>query len=239
MSLLHKALKKAEKSGSVESVSRLVIDDEESHPSRIRLTILVSLAVAALLFLATVRYLKGPKSTADQRQTAPTVADSQTTPLGIGSGPPAPELLERAERLIERQRWEEAREALEKATILEPRNLEAYSNLGLTLRRLGRNEEARRQYDKALAIDPACAECLNNLGVLELSERNLAKAKEAFERAVQTRPDYADPYLHLALVAEAEGKIAEAKRHFAKFSDLAQGIDAGFLLQIQQRMAAL
>jgi len=240
MSLLHEALKKAEKEGRPGDSNRLVVDREEpgSGGSSLRVYILAAVAVTALLFFVTTRFLKKPGGISDS-PTASGVLGSSETPLGIGSGPPAPELLERGGRFIEEKKWAEAKDAFEKAAILEPRNVDAYNNLGFVLRQLGEKDKAIEQVQKALSVAPDCAECLNNLGVLYLAERRTKEARGPFEKAVLLRADYADPHFHLALLAEAEGRMVDAKEHFGKYIELARGIDAAFLLKIQKRMASL
>lgn len=237
MSLLHEALKKAGKEGAGGGTGRLIIDHEEPRGGTgLRTYVLAAVAVASLLLLVTFRFYKKGEGSAPS---GPSPVAQQATPLGIGGGPAAPELLEQASRLLGEKKWAEAREMLEKAVILEPRNVEAYNNLGLALRKLGEKDKALEQYQKALSVQPDCAECLNNLGVLYLSDRQLGEAKAQFQKALQMRPEYADPHFHLALVAEAEGRVDEAKGHYRKFTELAHGIDAEFLLKIQKRMASL
>lgn len=233
MSLLHKALKKAEREGPPAERSPFFIDAEDPHRSSSpRVFLLAGVAVACLLLVVYVRLVRRPEASSYTPK-------DFSTPLQIGGGPAAPALAAKADEMMEKGRFEEARENLEKVVILEPRNAEAYNNLGLALKKLGRNEEAFEQYRKALSIDPGCAECLNNLGVLYLVNRDLSEAESHFQKAIEARPDYADPHFHLGLLLEARGDLEGAKRSYLKFVELARGIDADFLLKIQQRVASL
>lgn len=238
MSLLHKALKKAERSGEDLGREGVFLDAEEGgrsskSPWKI---ILLSIVIACLLLAGAVRLL--------QMKHKPSAAEMPkpkqfNTPLEIAGGPGAVELGEKARSLIQSGRFEEARVSLEKVVILQPRNEEAYNNLGYVLKKLGKKEEAFEQYQKALSINPGCAECRNNLGALYMADRNLADAESEFRKAVTTKPDYADPYFHLAMILESRGDAAGAKANYQKFIELAKGVDGDFLVKVQKRMAEL
>lgn len=239
MSLLHDALKKAEREGEASSRVGVVIDPEgASRPFPTRTILLTGVALIALSTAVYFRLVKRPSSTVVPAPKGFGVAPFQT-PLQIGGGPAAPELASIAIGLIQAGKLEEARSNLEKVTILEPRNAEIYNNLGMVLKKLGRNEEAFEQYQRALSIDPNCAECYNNLGVLYLSNRNTTEAEVQFQKAISLKPDYANPYFHLGLLLEARGDLTGARKNYQKFVDLARGVDASFLLKIQQRISSL
>lgn len=234
VSLLHDALKKAEKEGTLRD-SGAMVDVEESKSSlpRIRLIILVTLTIFSLLFVVVARFYKRA-----QMGTAP-VAKAFSTPLEIAGGPSVDKIAEEALSLTRTGNYEEARKRWEKVVILEPRNAEAYNNLGFVLKKLDQKEAAFEQYRKSLSLDPQCAECLNNLGILYLANRDLAEAESHLQKAIQIRPDYADPYFNLALLMEARGDFAGAKERYQKYMELARDIGADLLLKIQKRVADL
>lgn len=232
MSLLHKALKKAEREGEVPTSPGVMVDTDEAKSPSLRVYVLIGLAVAALMVTVLLRFGRKPG-------TASAPGKEFATPVGLAGQASAGKLSQEGAQKMESGEFEEARGRFEKLTILEPRNAEAYNNLGLALKKLGRNEEAFEQYRKALSIDPACASCLNNLGVLYMANRDLAEAESHFQKAVEAKAEYADPYFHMALLQEARGDLAGAKKNYLKFVELARGIDADFLLKIQKRIAAL
>lgn len=232
MSLLHDALKKASRTGSSPEQG-VFVDHEEVHKgSSPRIVLLLAVALACLLFVATIRFFRkaGGKSVAPREF---------TTPLDIAGGPVASELSVRGLELFQAGKFEEARSAFEKAVILEPRNAEAYNNLGLALKKLGKSDEAFDQYRKALSLNPQCVECTNNLGVLYLSNRDLVEAEGQFRKAMELRGDYAEPYFHMGLLLEARGDLSGAKKNLLKYIEMAKGVDASFLLKVQQRIASL
>lgn len=240
MSLLHDALKKAEKEGGAqEGMKGILVDSEEGpKPPVLRvvvLGVLVSVAVLAFLYVRILKKPSAPKSAAPASSTSGGES-------ARGGGSDRTDLMAEAVSLIRQQKYEEAKSRLDKALAVSgtpKENAEAYNNLGYVLKKTGRNEEASDYYQKALALDPGCAECLNNLGVLYLSNRDLAEAENRFQKAIEVRPDYADPYLHLALIQEANGDNAGAKRSYSKFAELARGVGADFLAKVQERITSL
>lgn len=235
MSLLHDALKKAEKTGSAAQGGQGVFLDSErsTGSSNKRIFVLSAVASLLLLFVTYQKFVKKPAAPGGPSRAAP-VVQSDTRDGG--------KLLEEAQKLIQQGRYEDARGSLEKAVFTalpDTRKAEAYNNLGFVLKKLGRTEEAFQRYQKALALDPQCAECRNNLGVLYLSNRDFTEAETHFQEALKARPDYAEPHLHLALLLEARGDYAGAKKRYLEYTKLARGVSADFLVKIQERIAAL
>lgn len=234
MSLLHDALKKAEKEAQLHDGGHVMVDTERTHHSpSIRRIVLTTLLISSILFAIGLRLYN------KRAVTAAPAPKTFTTPLQIAGGPSPAKLAEEAMAMSEAGNFEEAKTRWERLVILEPRNAEAYNNLGYVLKKLGQNEKAFEQYQKALSINPQCAECLNNLGALYLSNRDLTEAEAQFQKAIQAKADYAAPYFHLALLMEARGDLGGAKRNYLKYLDLAQNINAEMLLKIQKRVAGL
>lgn len=230
MSLLHRALKKAERDRSVIPGDGSLVDHEavEEGGKKVRLILLISLVFVSLLTLAYFRLWRG--------QTGVSPATTTSLPQ-TGSLPESSQMKLESEQLLAGQKWDEAKSLLEKLVIVEPRNAELYNNLGVAERHLGQVEQAEEQFQKALSLQADFAEAWNNLGVIYLKNRQLTQAEGSFEKAIAAKPEYADPYFHLAMAAEAQGKIDLAKQQYEKFIHLAKGLDADFLLKIQQRIA--
>ena len=235
MSLLHRALKKAEKGVADPSVhSAVMIDREDSSRSSVRTALLVAMVVTSLLSVVYFRFLrKAPDAHFQPKDIPSVVSQSEVSKVSAAS------FLEEGRQKIETSQFETAREAFQHAVLLDPLNAEAYNNLGLALKKLGQNEEASEQYRKALSIDPQCAECRNNLGVLSMAQKDLPAAETEFKKAIELKPDYADPYFHLALLQEGRGESTQAKKNYEKFMELKKGVAADFLVKIQKRIATL
>lgn len=236
MSLLHDALKKAEKEEGASEAGKAILVDSETKPAKspfriIMLCVLVSLAILGFLYLRVMKKLPGVAGPAPA---------GHGDRLAVGSN--RDELMAEATTFIRQQKYAEAKARLDKALAVSgtpKENAETYNNMGYVLKKSGRNEEASDYYQKALALDPECAECLNNLGVLYLSNRDLAEAEIRFQKAIEIKPGYPDPYLHLALIQEARGDAAGAKKNYSKFAELAQGVGADLMAKVQERITSL
>ncbi|QQR81208.1 MAG: tetratricopeptide repeat protein [Deltaproteobacteria bacterium] len=254
MSIIHKALKKAEQDTHQPDTTGVIVDvqDEDSEGS-MRKYILMAMVVASLLVVGYFRFYKNKEvpvaslpPVTNQASMIPTThapapqsdvakeLDNSMDPAVSTAG-----LTEIGIKKMESGDYESAKKMFESVVFREPRNAEAYNNYGLALKKLGKSEEAFEQYRKALSIDPNFAECSNNLGVLYMVNRNLAEAENQFQKAIQMKPDYSDPYLHLGMVLEARGDLNGAKKSYQTFIDKSKGIGADVLVKVQNRMAAL
>ena len=233
-------MKKAEKEGGAqEGEARAILVDSEDKPKSpplriIVLCVLVSVAVLGFVYLRIVKRPAGSPRVAARVEATDKPGGENAAVRG--------ELMAEASSLVRQQKYEEAKNRLDKALAVSgtpKEKAEAYNNLGYVLKKSGRNEEASDYYQKALGLDPECAECLNNLGVLYLSNRDLTEAENRFQKAIDIKPKYADPYIHLALIQEARGDNAGAKKNYSKFAELAHGVGADLMAKVQERITSL
>ncbi len=87
---------------------------------------------------------------------------------------------------------------------------ELLSNLGLTLKRMGKYKEAMEMFNEALKIRPDFAEALNNRAVLFRKMKQYAEAETDLKRALELRQGYSEAQFNLAAVYEASGKKLKA-----------------------------
>jgi tetratricopeptide (TPR) repeat protein len=113
-----------------------------------------------------------------------------------------------------------ALEAYRQAIALEPKLVDAHTNLGWLLHEAGQLSEAERAYRagiEACGNDPLL---LYNLGVLLADMSRAQEAVEAYEAALSARPGFADCHYNLALLCEELDKPREAIRHMARYRRL-------------------
>ncbi len=239
MSLLHDALKKAEREASVlQGADNRSIDTEASVKSHRNLFVLSAIASIMILGVVYQKFVRKPSSSNPQAAMVSPVPQPSANPQEIDGT----KLVQEGASLLKSERYAEAAEALGKAVVSKltvPEEVEAYNNLGFVLRKLGRNEEAMQRYQKALSLNPECAECRNNLGVLYLSSRDFVEAETHFKEAMRINPGYADPYFHMALLKESAGDFSEARRYYTRYMELGRGLNADFLAKIQERIALI
>ncbi|MGH9588906.1 MAG: tetratricopeptide repeat protein, partial [Terracidiphilus sp.] len=96
----------------------------------------------------------------------------------------------------------------------DPRNADAYYNLG-TLR-LGQNDlaQARRFLEQALQLKPNYPEAWNNLGMIAAQSGRADEAILDFQKSIAQRPEYATALLNLGNVYRHRQDFQEARKCF-------------------------
>jgi tetratricopeptide (TPR) repeat protein len=96
-----------------------------------------------------------------------------------------------ANLLYDQQRFQEASEWYEKALNLDPRNVDARTDLGTAYFNLGRPRKALGEYRRSLEIQPDHQPTLYNLMIVNLEGlHNLAAARAAWQRLDRLNPRY-------------------------------------------------
>jgi predicted O-linked N-acetylglucosamine transferase (SPINDLY family) len=80
---------------------------------------------------------------------------------------------------------------------LAPEDAEAHSNLGMTLRGLGRQEEAEASCRQAIALKPDYANAYNHLGNTLRDLGRLEEAEASYRQAISLKPDFVDALSNL------------------------------------------
>ncbi len=95
--------------------------------------------------------------------------------------------------------------------------------------REGRPEEARSFLEQALRLDPALPEAHNNLGMVLQALGRRSEAREEFQRALALLPRYPEALNNLGLAWSGEGNQNEAIRSFEKALALKPGYSSARL----------
>ena len=160
-----------------------------------------------------------------------------------GSPEPAPELepvaesevwFQRALRLEQEERLDEAARAYAKALDPAHPRPEVAFNLGNTLYALERLEEACAAFALATELDREYVEAWNNLGnaLSRLGRHDEARAR--LERALVLEPDYADAHFNLAETLAASGDVERARHHWRTY--LAHDPDSDWAAEVRARL---
>ncbi len=112
----------------------------------------------------------------------------------------------------------DALRVLERAASVDPRNVEAYENLGIVSLRADDASAARDQFSKAIAIDSGLPRAWNGMGVAlsRLGERR--RAIGCWSRAVALDPSLYDALFNLGSTAAEVGMRAEAREALTRFA---------------------
>ncbi|MGI5864752.1 MAG: tetratricopeptide repeat protein [Myxococcales bacterium] len=128
--------------------------------------------------------------------------------------------LSRGGELLSAGQIHEAKEALEKAFNLQPKNQKAQNLLGLTYFKLGSFDRAAEIYELLVRDNPVDPTLRVNLGLVYLKANALERATREFETAVDLAPDHKKAQNYLGLAYAQAGDYARAKDCFVAAGSL-------------------
>jgi len=141
---------------------------------------------------------------------------------------------QRALRLEEEERLEEAVLAYGKALDPARPRVDIAFNLGNALYALGRHADAARALTLATELDPDFVEAWNNLGNALAQQERHGEAGVCFERALALEPDYGDAHFNQAESLAALGELERARRHWRAY--LALDPDSLWAAEVRARL---
>lgn len=146
--------------------------------------------------------------------------------------------------LHQRQELGLARQHLERASQLDPKDKDVLLNLGRLAYVEEKFDEARKHLEAALALDQNFALAFYFKGEAALSQNRFEDADKAWRESIAIRPTDARPFLSLAEMylrfeafAEAAAVYREGLRHNPNHVDLLEGIGVMQLLANKVKMA--
>lgn len=146
----------------------------------------------------------------------------------------------------DREGFEHAKFAYERALELDCELAAAWTNLGSMYAELGDFDEARTRFERALGVDPDQPEALCNLAELALREDDVGQAVELYRQVVEVSPDAYEGHYGLARAFLARGEQGkfQALAHLERFCSvidaiLGQGDSDPELLERKQRAEAV
>ncbi len=116
--------------------------------------------------------------------------------------------------LMERSRYPEAIETLNRAIALNPDHADSFYQLGNAFKTLKDSERATQAYTRVLELNPKHAEACNNLGTLLSGQKLYAEAVGFFERAIAAQPDYLVAYNNIGVSLAALDLLDEAEKFY-------------------------
>ena len=105
---------------------------------------------------------------------------------------------------------------------LNPNDVVAYNNRGVSKDKIGRPSDAIADYDMALSLNPNYAEAYNNRGISKDKIGRPGDAIADYDAALSLNPDYPDAYYNRGLADIQLNLIDEARQDFEKALNLAQ-----------------
>jgi len=118
--------------------------------------------------------------------------------------------LYRTENLLESEK------AYKAGLKLHPHSLNAYNNLGIVYRQLGKNEQAVEAFQNALYYHPSFVEAFYNLGNVYVTQQKWEAAQQAYQQALEKGLDIPQLYFKLGQIEYIKGNVTQAKSLFDK-----------------------
>ncbi|WP_395822812.1 tetratricopeptide repeat protein [Archangium minus] len=118
--------------------------------------------------------------------------------------------------LLTQGRVPEARQLLERAHQLQPRNEKGRNLLGLAYFKLGLFDRAAELYEALVRDNPVDATLRVNLGLVYLKTNALQRAMREFEAATELQPDHKKAHNYLGLALAQAGEYGRAREHFLR-----------------------
>ncbi len=221
MSLIHDALKKAQKDdqlpiGSGLNAFQEPIGEPKAGGSR-RVIVMAVILVAAVGFYA-YRKFSAPAAPAPVPAVAPALPGASPDQAAAAAGPEAAK--RKAFDAYKTDDLESAWINIQAAALAAPQDAEVWNNYGVIARKRGDLEKAREAYTKAIELKPQYPEALNNLALMEMQADNTTKAKELLEKALNAAPAYPEANFHLGLIYDRAGEKQKAAEYYKRFLEV-------------------
>jgi len=228
MSIIHKALKKAEETKEKDKKARIWVFGGRGGKD-IGLWV-AALGAAALAAVFAVYIYPALKPQAREAKVIPARAVPAPTPVKS-----AAVLLEEAVRDISLLKYAGAEKLLREALAVEPENPSLHNHLGLSLKGQGRLKEAVSEYEKAIELKADYHVAMNNLAVVMEAEGRKDRAEAMYKKALSLNPQYPEAHLNYALLLESAKRPFEAKAHYRAFLGLSTDEEAKALVRKRLR----
>ena len=185
-----------------------------------KLAHLRSHVIRTLLLLPCVFFFVGAQNAALllAKQSSPDAQSSKPHPVVQSKSQrvanPLNDLLDEAQRDIDKSNFESAIAPLQKVIADQPEFAYAHFQLAYVYTALKRTDEARAEYARTIAIDPKMPEAYLNLGMLLLDKQENATALAPLRKAVDLLPAQSHPRYLLAVALDRSGDHAGAAEAF-------------------------
>ncbi len=130
------------------------------------------------------------------------------------SNPLANSKKQKAFKLLNQGRVQEAIPILEQLVNKYPKDIEALATLGSIYGQAGQLEPAVHYLERVIEINPNDLDTLNNLGVANMMLGNTDKARDCIERSLRLNPNDAGLHFNLATILQEQSEFKTAIEHF-------------------------
>jgi len=117
-----------------------------------------------------------------------------------------------------------AREAFEKATIIDPKGVQAWRNLAFAHYQLGDMDAAIATYKQITELAPGDSSAYSNLGAVCIQEKRYPEAAEALVKLAEINPGDARTRVNLGIAYEQLEQLNEAESAYQKAVEIDPGL---------------
>ena len=172
------------------------------------------LLAMGILFCSACALSARPASTIREQSPAATKQKTETSSKSQKLTNPLNDLLQEAQRDIEKGDFSAAIPPLQKVLADQPEFAYAHFQLAYAYTALKKPDEARAEYERTIALDPKMSEAYLNLGMLLLDQQQSAAAVAPLQKAVDLLPAQSRPRYLLAVAEERAGDAVGAAASF-------------------------
>jgi Flp pilus assembly protein TadD len=173
--------------------------------ARFAIVVLAFALAQSLAVLAGVRTIANAQDSSKQKAAGQSKSQKIANPLN--------DLLEEAQRDIDKNDFEAAVAPLQKVIADQPDSAYAHFQLAYVYTALKKTDEARSEYERAIAIDPKMTEAYLDLGIL-LLDKDPAAAVGPLTKAGALLPAQSRPHFLLGVALERSGNLTGAAEAF-------------------------
>lgn len=224
MSIIHKALQKAEKEGQIQESNSVnekegFFTGKEGFVKKKKSVLKIIIPLAAFLLISSilVYFLKFKRhievvDTKEKNSPTITIIKKETERVEEKS-----DYFAEAAKHYKNQDYENSVKFYNRAleTIINDPTL--YNNLGLAYLKLKDYEKALENFEKAINIAPNCLPCLNSIGMAKTIVGDYELAEVYLKKAIRIKKTYTDPYFNLGVLYEKKGHLSKAVNYYTQF----------------------
>ena len=126
----------------------------------------------------------------------------------------------RADKLFEKQRLPEAKQAYQEVCQLDPSAHAAWLNLGAVAAMTGDHQTAEQAWLQALSLHPDLPQAHHNLGKLYSVTGRWDEAGRHYSACIKSNPHDVQALASLALLLEGQGRLVDAAQRYREVLDL-------------------
>ncbi len=124
---------------------------------------------------------------------------------------------------------EKAVQVMQRASELNPTDLDNLRNLGTANLQLGRLREAKKAFESITVQSDSYGPAFNGLGLVDIAQGDAVAARFNFQKAIDTDPSAVEPLLNLGLLYQKAGQKPQALHYYRMFLKKAPRNQYGYL----------